>query len=111
MAAAPQQLRITVRPSPLAAGFHHLLTFPVVELDGVARRIVWGAPTALPLTGPQHRLSVYFRYRGQRSTRLGEGRAVLETVAAPAVLEVRAQLGVRNSSTFRITGPGVGSRR
>ncbi|MFF7636958.1 hypothetical protein ACFZB9_27990 [Kitasatospora sp. NPDC008050] len=109
MSDSPAHLDITVRPSGFAAVFHHLFTFPVVEVDDTEHRTSWGAATTLRLTPGEHRLSVYFRYRGQHAARLGEGRAVL-TADGPPRLRVRAQLGVRNSSAFRITGEGVSSR-
>jgi hypothetical protein len=97
------KILVAVRPSVFASWFHHLLTRPFVEIDGVEYPVAWGTRT-LDVAPGGHRISVYFRYRGQRSVRLGEGRAAL---AAADRLRVRAQLGVLNSSRFRITGPGV----
>jgi hypothetical protein len=96
------QLTVTVRPSLPAAWFHHLLTRPVIELDGTEHPARWGANALAVAADQPHRLCVFFRYRGQRSARLGEGRVELPTAAPGTLAAVRAQLGVRNSSTFRI---------
>ncbi|MCC9305883.1 hypothetical protein LN042_01960 [Kitasatospora sp. RB6PN24] len=107
MSESVAQLVVTVRPSIPAAWFHHVLTRPVIELDGTEHPARWGA-NALPIEADHpHLLKVFFRYRGQRSARLGEGRSELTATVPGSATAVRAQLGVRNSSTFRITGPTV----
>jgi hypothetical protein len=107
MSESVSQLTVTVRPSLPAAWFHHLLTHPVIELDGIGHPARWGTNTLAVEADLPHRLSVFFRYRGQHSARLGEGRTELTAAAPGTTAAVRAQLGVRNSSTFRITGPAV----
>ncbi|MDH6142363.1 MULTISPECIES: hypothetical protein [Kitasatospora] len=107
MSESAAQLVVTVRPSMSAAWFHHLLTRPVIELDGTEHPARWGANALRIEADHPHQLSVFFRYRGQQSARLGEGRSELTAAAPGSAAAVRAQLGVRNSSTFRITGPAV----
>jgi hypothetical protein len=99
------KLVVTVRPSLVASWFHHLLTRPFVDIDGIEHPVAWGT-TALHVGPGARRISVFFRYRGQHAARLGEGGAELPAVG-PQGLRVRAQLGVRNGSPFHVTGPGV----
>ncbi|MCB5908223.1 hypothetical protein [Streptomyces pinistramenti] len=100
---------VTVRvvASPLTAWFHHLLTRPVVVIDGREYAARWGrratrAGKARVAPGT-HRLCVAFRYRGQRTARLGESCA--EFTAGGTPLGITARLGARNGSRFRIGEP------
>ncbi|MFE9249935.1 hypothetical protein [Streptomyces sp. NPDC007088] len=103
---------MTVKPSAFAAPFHHLLTRPVVEVDGLAYEGRWGTweiPLSLGSGAPgEHRVTVYFRYRTQRTARLGE--SWVDIAVAPTERRVRltARLGPANGSTFRITAHADG---
>ncbi|MEV0276422.1 hypothetical protein AB0I22_08575 [Streptomyces sp. NPDC050610] len=97
---------IDVRPSPVAAWFHHLLTRPVIEVDGRECAAKWGA-AKIPVRPGEHRLSVYFRYRGQKSARLAEAGADFAVDEASTGLHVAVRLGPRNGDRFRIDGPAV----
>lgn len=99
---------ITVRPSPLAAWFHHLLTRPVIEIDGEEQTAKWGTQHIEVPSGTRH-VSVYFRYRGQVRSRLGESGKDVSIAEGSSEgsnkVYMRARLGIRNSSRFRIDGP------
>ncbi|WP_280717570.1 hypothetical protein [Kitasatospora sp. MAP5-34] len=96
------KLIVDIRPSLIALPFHRAFTRPVIELDGSETVTAWGA-TELPVgTGP-HRISVYFRYRGQRAARLGIGRTEITVDGSTAVVRLTARLGPRNGSNFTIT--------
>ncbi|MFG2227492.1 hypothetical protein [Streptomyces sp. NPDC048644] len=101
---AETAVTVCVVASPLAAWFHHLLTRPVVVIDGREHPVRWGqretrAGRARVAPG-LHRLCVAFRYRWQRKARLG---ATCEEFTADGTpVGFTAQLGVRNGSGFRI---------
>ncbi|MFC5724849.1 hypothetical protein ACFP1Z_32345 [Streptomyces gamaensis] len=73
-----------------------------MNVDGAETRARWGR-TEIPVTAGQHQIAVYFRYRGQRTARLGEGRGEF-TVGdgSPERMRASAALGVRNGSSFRL---------
>ncbi|MFI9722207.1 hypothetical protein ACIHFE_21510 [Streptomyces sp. NPDC052396] len=93
-------LLLSIRPAPLAAWFHHSFTRPVVEIDGAERPAKWG-DQALDLPPGEHRLRVYFRYRGQRLARLAESGTDLTLPDARESIRLRARLGLPNGSRFR----------
>jgi hypothetical protein len=95
---------LDVKPSLIAAWFHRLLTNPVVEIDGSRADVTSWGRTALRTAPGKHHLTVYFRYRGQKTARLGESTAVIEARSGQE-LHVVARLGPRNGSDFRILTP------
>ncbi|MEU8780676.1 hypothetical protein [Streptomyces sp. NPDC048637] len=95
-------VEVLVKPSPIAAWFHYLMTHPVIEVDGQKYAVKWGT-SRVPVTPGTHCISVYFRYRGQKSARLAE--ASKEFSIAEACMHVTARLGPRNGSTFRFEEP------
>ncbi|TWF73412.1 hypothetical protein [Kitasatospora viridis] len=102
------QLVVTARAWIVAAWYHHLLTRPVILLDDVEQTGTHWGSNALPLGPGPHRIAASFRYKWQRTARLCEGRT--EFTAEDGVTTVlRAQLGVRNTAPFRITGPAARS--
>lgn len=76
------------------------MTCPVIEVDGEEYPAKWGR-SRVPVTPGTHRVSVFFRYRGQRSARLAEAGRELSTVEAPSTVRLTARLGPRNGSRFR----------
>ncbi|MEU1630345.1 hypothetical protein ABZ746_34645 [Streptomyces sp. NPDC020096] len=95
---------VTIKPSPVAAWFHHLLTTPIVEIDGREHVAKWG--TAEIAVGPgDHRMSVYFRYRWQERARLAEASRQFSVEAVEDRVHIGVRLGPRNGSTFRIAEP------
>ncbi|WP_329151006.1 hypothetical protein OIU91_27720 [Streptomyces sp. NBC_01456] len=96
-------VEVHVKPSPIAAWFHHLLTNPVIEVDGQEYAAKWGT-TRVAVTPGIHRISVSFRYRGQKSARLAEASKEFSTAEASSV-RVTASLGPRNGSRFRFEEP------
>ncbi|GHG81191.1 hypothetical protein [Streptomyces griseocarneus] len=99
-------ISVHIRPSLIALPFHRAFTRPVVEVDGVERQAAWGT-TEVAVDGGTHRLAVYFRYRGQRTARLGEGHAEFTVDGSVPEIRVTARLGSRNGSHFRVV---VGDR-
>ncbi|MYW01006.1 hypothetical protein GT354_22515 [Streptomyces sp. SID3343] len=97
---------ISVKPSPVAAWFHHLLTKPVIELDGTEHVAKWGKQE-IPVPPGDHRISVYFRYRGQADARLAEASTQFITGQTSRRVEITAGLGPLNGSGFRIGEPAV----
>ncbi|MGY5131097.1 hypothetical protein ACWGJW_01525 [Streptomyces nigrescens] len=97
-------VEVLVKPSPIAAWFHHLLTQPFIEVDGRKYAAKWGT-SRVSVTPGTHRISVYFRYRGQKRARLAE--ASKEFSMAEACMHVTARLGPRNGSTFRFEEPAA----
>ena len=95
---------VHVRPSYLAYWFHRLFTRPVVEVDGQERTGPWGV-LEVPVSEGEHRLGVYFRYRGQSRARLGESSRDITVRASDRRLAVKATLGPLNGSSFRISEP------
>ncbi|MEV0260081.1 hypothetical protein AB0I49_01875 [Streptomyces sp. NPDC050617] len=95
---------IDVRPSPVAAWFHHLLTSPVIEVDGREYPAKWGT-AKVPVSPGEHRLTVYFRYRGQKRARLAEAGKDFAVDETSSAVDVAVRLGPRNGSRFRIGEP------
>lgn len=95
------KLLVHIRPSLIALPFHRVFTRPLVEIDGVEREAAWGT-TEVPIDAGAHRLAVYFRYRGQRTARLGVGREEFTVDGSMPELLVTARLGPRNGSSFRV---------
>ncbi|OKJ17328.1 hypothetical protein [Kitasatospora sp. CB01950] len=93
-------LVVEVRPHRFTAWFHRVATVPVVDVDGVESAARWGV-NRVPVAAGPHVLAVSFRYRGQRTVRLGTGVGEL-TVRHAAELPVSARLGVRNGSRFTV---------
>ncbi|MEV7777549.1 hypothetical protein [Kitasatospora sp. NPDC088351] len=96
------RLSVDIRASLVARAFHHAFTRPVVAIDGVEAPAVWGR-TRLPVEPGPHRLAVYFRYRGQRTARLGLGQSEFTADTAVPGPHATARLGPRNGSHFRVT--------
>jgi len=96
-----KKLVIDIQPSLVALPFHRLFTTPLVDIDGAETPAVWGTTELAVDTGP-HQIRVYFRYRGQRNARLGEGRLEFSVAGPDAETRLKATLGVRNGSSFRI---------
>lgn len=97
---------IRVKPSPVAALFHHLLTQPVIELDGRETTGKWGSQE-IPVGPGDHHLSVFFRYRRQTHARLAEADTRFATRDATHRVDITAHLGPRNGSRFRIGEPVI----
>ncbi|GAA2929855.1 hypothetical protein GCM10020221_27110 [Streptomyces thioluteus] len=95
---------VKVRPSPVAAWFHRLLTHPVVEVDGREYASAWGT-REIPVTPGPHRISVYFRYRGQHRARLAESSREFTAEQGVRRVHITARLGPLNHSRFRIGDP------
>lgn len=93
---------VDIRPSLVAEFFHRAFTRPVVEIDGVEWPAKWGT-TEVSIEPGAHEVAVFFRYKGQRAARLGEGTAEL-TVPDNAHTQPRvtARLGPRNGSSFKV---------
>ncbi|MGW1197796.1 hypothetical protein ACWD4B_18445 [Streptomyces sp. NPDC002536] len=104
MVAHKAVVAVEVRPFPTAALFHHLLTYPVVEIDGREYAMKWGTQD-IPVTAGQHRISVFFRYRGQKSTHLAQASREFTVDGAARRVSLAARLGPRNGSRFRISEP------
>lgn len=104
MVARKAVVAVEVRPSPVAAWFHHFLTYPVVELDGREYVMKWGTGK-IPVAAGQHRISVFFRYRGQKSTHLAEASREFTVGGTDRRVSITARLGARNGSRFRIGEP------
>ncbi|MFF4602941.1 hypothetical protein ACFY12_09350 [Streptomyces sp. NPDC001339] len=94
-------IEVHVKPSPIAAWFHHLMTKPVVEVDGRECAAQWGT-SKIGVDPGSHCMSVYFRYRGQKGARLAEASKEFSISEASPHVEVMASLGPRNGSAFRI---------
>ncbi|MCX4631362.1 hypothetical protein [Streptomyces sp. NBC_01443] len=95
------KLLIHIQPSLIALPFHRAFTRPLVDIDGVEREAAWGT-TEIPVEAGTHHLAVYFRYRGQRSARLGVGHEEFAVDGSMPELRVTARLGPRNGSGFRV---------
>ncbi|WP_414167355.1 hypothetical protein ACMATS_07300 [Streptoverticillium reticulum] len=95
---------VEVRPHPIAAAFHHLLTHPVVEIDGREHVMKWGTEE-IPVAAGQHRIRVFFRYRGQKGTHLALASREFTVDGAARRVGLAARLGWRNGSRFRISEP------
>jgi hypothetical protein len=94
---------VDIRPSLVALPFHRAFTRPVVEIDGVEWPAKWGT-TEVPVEEGAHEIAVFFRYKGQRSARLGVGTDELTVHDAPGTQpRVTARLGPRNGSSFKVT--------
>ncbi|GAA1918745.1 hypothetical protein [Streptantibioticus ferralitis] len=93
---------VSVKPWFVAAWFHYLLTNPVIEADGREHVAEWGL-NEIPLAPGAHCISVYFRYRGQRSARLAEASKGFMIGGAERRVEITAKLGPRNGARFRIS--------
>ncbi|MFH8982258.1 hypothetical protein [Streptomyces varsoviensis] len=104
MADSRAVVAVDVRPSPIAAWFHRLLTSPVIELDGRAHAARWGTAT-IPVSPGEHRLTVYFRYRGQKRARLAAAEKDFAVDEASSAVDIAVRLGPRNGSRFRIGEP------
>ncbi|MER5342874.1 hypothetical protein ACFRFU_22315 [Streptomyces sp. NPDC056704] len=72
-----------------------------MDVDGTESAAQWGT-TEIPVTTGPHEIAVYFRYRGQKTARLGIGRAEFTVDGSADPLVVRAVLGVRNGSPFKV---------
>ncbi|MFI6347794.1 hypothetical protein [Streptomyces sp. NPDC050560] len=101
---APALIRYEIKPSAFAAVFHRLLTRPVVEIDGTEHESAWGAGEVSVPPG-EHRVGVYFRYRGQRTARLGASEAAFAAGPGARML-LSARLGAANGSVFRLSLSG-----
>ncbi|MFE9454229.1 hypothetical protein [Streptomyces sp. NPDC006739] len=99
-------LSVTVKPSLSAAWFHHLLTRPVVEVDGREFPARWGS-VEMPIGSGEHRVAVFFRYRWQQDARLAESSVEFSADAQARRVTLTARLGARNGSRFRIGAPLV----
>ncbi|MEX2972448.1 hypothetical protein [Streptomyces sp. C184] len=97
-------VEVHVKPSLIASWFHHLLTNPVIEVDGQEYPAKWGT-SKVTVTPGTHRISVYFRYRGQKNARLAEASKEFSTAEASSGVRVTASLGPRNGSRFRFEEP------
>jgi hypothetical protein len=100
---------VEVRPSAFAAVFHWLFTRPAVTIDGqehVGKWGTWGSARITVAPGT-HRVRVYFRYRGQHRSRLGESGTEFSVGASARHVTIRARLGPLNGDTFRIAPPVV----
>ncbi|WRZ89521.1 hypothetical protein OHB54_10865 [Streptomyces sp. NBC_01007] len=95
------RLRVEIRPSWIARLFHLAFTRPFVDIDGTESRAQWGT-TEIPVATGAHEVGVYFRYRGQKSARLGMGKAAFTVDGSSDPLFVRAVLGMRNGSPFKV---------
>ncbi|WP_327283299.1 MULTISPECIES: hypothetical protein [unclassified Streptomyces] len=95
------KLIVDIRPSLVALPFHRAFTRPLLEIDGVEREAAWGT-TEVAVEAGAHRLAVYFRYRGQRTARLGVGHEEFTVDGSMSELRVTARLGARNGSSFRV---------
>ncbi|MEU9545625.1 hypothetical protein SAMN05446589_1796 [Streptomyces sp. OV198] len=95
------RLSIEIRPSWIARPFHLAFTRPFMDVDGTESAAQWGTTEIAVTTGP-HEIAVYFRYRGQETARLGIGRAEFTVDGSADPLVVRAVLGVRNGSPFKV---------
>jgi hypothetical protein len=94
---------VDIRPSLVALPFHRAFTRPVVEIDGVEWPARWGT-TEVQVEAGAHEIAVFFRYKGQRTARLGMGTqelTVREDTSTPP--RVTTRLGPRNGSNFKIT--------
>ncbi|MFF2513645.1 hypothetical protein [Streptomyces sp. NPDC058086] len=93
---------VDIRPSLVALPFHRAFTRPVVEIDGVEWPARWGT-TEVSVEAGAHEMAVFFRYKGQRTARLGVGTEEL-TVHSDAGTQPRvmARLGPRNGSSFKV---------
>ncbi|MEU6438939.1 hypothetical protein [Streptomyces sp. NPDC047046] len=101
MAEQSANVIIDVKPSLIAAWFHHIFTVPVVEIDDSRTEVAsWGRSTVSAGPG-KHRVSVYFRYRGQKTARLGESSAEFEVIDGESA-HIEARLGPRNGSSFHV---------
>jgi hypothetical protein len=100
-------LSVTVKPSWSAAWFHHLLTRPVVEVDGREFPARWGT-VDVPVGGGEHRVAVFFRYRWQQNARLAESSVEFSADAHARRVSLTARLGARNGSRFRMGAPIAG---
>ncbi len=80
------------------------MTNPVIEVDGKEYAAKWGT-SEVTVTRGTHRISVYFRYRGQKNARLAEASKEFSTAGASSGVQVTATLGPRNGSTFRFEEP------
>jgi hypothetical protein len=72
-----------------------------MDIDGTESSAQWGTTEVPVATGP-HEIAVYFRYRGQKSARLGVGRAEFRVDGSSGPVVVRAVLGVCNGSPFKV---------
>ncbi|WP_369388972.1 hypothetical protein AB5J72_16265 [Streptomyces sp. CG1] len=97
------RLSVEIRPSRMARPFHLAFTRPFVDIDGTEIPAQWGT-TEIPVTSGPHEIAVYFRYRGQKSARLGIGRAEFTADGSSDSLpvSVSAVLGTRNGSPFKV---------
>ncbi|MET7898545.1 hypothetical protein [Streptomyces mirabilis] len=95
------RLSIEIRPSWIARPFHLAFTRPFMDVDGTESAAQWGT-TEIPVSTGPHEIAVYFRYRGQKTARLGIGRAEFTVEGSADPLVVRAVLGVRNGSPFKV---------
>ncbi|GAA0389691.1 hypothetical protein [Streptomyces luteireticuli] len=105
MSDATVVVAVRVRPSPVAAWFHHLLTHPVVEVDGRAYASSWGGTREIPVAPGPHRIGAYFRYRGQRRARLAESSREFTAERGARRVDITARLGALNRTPFRIGDP------
>ncbi|MFD8221282.1 hypothetical protein ACFV2U_48475 [Streptomyces sp. NPDC059697] len=96
------RLSVDVRPSWIARPFHLVFTRPFMDIDGTELAAQWGT-TEVPVTTGPHEMAVYFRYRGQKAARLGIGRAEFAVNGSADPVVVRAALGIRNGSPFKVT--------
>ncbi|QIY99313.1 hypothetical protein HEP87_42050 [Streptomyces sp. S1D4-11] len=76
-------------------------TRPFMDVDGTELAAQWGT-TEIPVTAGSHEIAVYFRYRRQKTARLGIGWAEFTVDGSSDPLVVRAVLGVRNGSPFKV---------
>ncbi|MCA1223652.1 hypothetical protein [Streptomyces sp. 8L] len=97
-------VEVSIKPHPLAAWFHRPLTVPVVEVDGHAYTGPWGT-RELTVSAGRHRISAYFRYRGQSAARLAETEKEFSVAATTPRVRFAIRLGLRNGSPFAIKGP------
>ncbi|MFC5201992.1 hypothetical protein [Streptomyces kaempferi] len=95
------RLNIEIRPSWIARPFHLAFTRPFMDVDGTESAAWWGT-TEVPVTAGPQDIAVYFRYRGQKSARLGIGSAAFVVDGSSDPLALRAVLGVRNGSPFKV---------
>lgn len=102
MSESSATVTIHIRPSEIAAWYHHMFTRPIYEIDGRESPARWGVNQAEVATGT-HRINVFFRYRRQRSGRLGESAREFVVDEGRRRVNLRAKLGPRNGSVFKIS--------
>ncbi|GAA2597134.1 hypothetical protein GCM10010424_53530 [Streptomyces lienomycini] len=75
-----------------------------MQVDAQEHTGSWGV-IEVPVTAGGHSINVFFRYRGQSRTRLGEGSREFAVGPGDGRLVITAVLGPLNGSNFRIAEP------